>query len=57
MMGHREHLSGGDEFDAFSPTWRRMLNWRRGELKKVKRTFAKRARKETLEALRLRPED
>lgn len=43
MMGTRERLSG-DERDAFSRSSRRLLTWKRGELKQIKRRFWKRAR-------------
>ena len=44
MMGNRG-CRGGDEYDAFSRRARRLLYWQRGELKKIKRRFAKRMRK------------
>jgi len=50
MMGSRGRLTG-DEFDAFT-RWRRLLNWHRGALKKVKRSFAKRTRKAAKHGLR-----
>lgn len=43
MMGSRGNYNG-EESDAFSRRSRRMLSWGRGELKKVKRAFAKRSR-------------
>jgi hypothetical protein len=43
MMGNRGSANGLD-FDAFSRRARPMLSWRRGELRKIKRAFAKRAR-------------
>lgn len=43
MMGNRAKFSG-DESDAFSRRSRRLLPWRRGQLKGIKRRFAKRAR-------------
>lgn len=52
-MGNRGHLTG-DEFDAFT-RWRRLLNWRPGALKKIKRSFVKRSRKTA--RLSLRQED
>lgn len=45
MMRHREKLHGADEWDAFSRRSRRMLGWKRGELRRIKRGAAKRARK------------
>jgi hypothetical protein len=43
MMGNRESANGM-ECDAFSRRSRRMLSWRRSELRKVKCAFAKGAR-------------
>jgi hypothetical protein len=43
MMGSRGSANG-NECDAFSRRSRRMLSWRRGGLRKVKRAFAKRTR-------------
>lgn len=45
MMGHREQMKGGAEFDAFT-CWRKMMRWRPGEVKAVKRGFWKRQRRE-----------
>jgi hypothetical protein len=50
MMGSRDRLTA-DEFDAFT-RWRRLLHWRPGALKKVKRAFAKRSRKTAKAGLR-----
>lgn len=44
MMGSREHTSE-EEYDAFSRRIRRMLGWRRGELKRIKRRFSRRRRR------------
>jgi hypothetical protein len=44
MMGSRGY-KGGDECDAFSRRSRRLLNWRKGELRLIKRRFWKRDRK------------
>ena len=44
MMGSKGDYSGV-ECDAFSLRARRMIGWRRGEVRKIKRAFAKRARK------------
>ena len=44
MMGSRGYR-GGDECDAFSRRSRRMLCWKRGELRAIKRRFWKRTRK------------
>lgn len=43
MMGNRGS-SNGIECDAFSRRSRRMLSWKRGILRKVKRAFSKRVR-------------
>jgi len=45
MMGHRGEKKGGDEWDAFT-SWRRVVFWQRGELKRLKRRYAKRQRKD-----------
>lgn len=45
MMGHREKLKSGDEYDAVT-RWRRFLHWRAGQRKRVKRQLARRARRE-----------
>lgn len=44
MTGNRGCCSG-DECDAFSRRSRHLLHWRRGELRKIKRSFSKRMRK------------
>jgi len=44
MMGHREPKCGNDEWDAFT-SWRKVLFWQRGELRRIKRGFNKRQRK------------
>lgn len=43
MMGKRGRTNQ-DEHDAFSRWWRRQLRWRPGELKQIKRAFAKKVR-------------
>lgn len=45
MMGNRG-CADGDECDAFSRRSRRLLSWRSGELRKIKRRFSKRMRKQ-----------
>jgi hypothetical protein len=45
MMGHREPLKSGDEWDATSRRARKFLSFRPGERAAVKRQLAKRARK------------
>ena len=44
MMGNKG-AANGDEQDAFSRRSRRILHWKRGELKRIKRAFAKRTRR------------
>jgi hypothetical protein len=44
MMGHRETLKGGCEYDAFTD-WRKVLHWQPGELRKIKRGFNQRVRR------------
>ncbi len=45
MMGHRERLKGGDEWDALTRNWRSVLHWKPGQTRKAKRTFNKRVRR------------
>lgn len=45
MLGNRGELSAA-EWDAFSRRSRKLLHWRPGEIRKLKRAFAKRARQE-----------
>lgn len=45
MMGHREKLSGGDEWDALSHRAKRFYFWRAGMRKLAKRKFNKRIRR------------
>ncbi len=51
MMGHREKLKSGDEWDAFSRRSRKMLSWPSGALRKIKRAFWKRQRSRERAAL------
>jgi hypothetical protein len=44
MMGTKEKLKGGDEWDIFS-RWRKYTRTQRYEVQKVKRKFWKRVRK------------
>lgn len=44
MMGSRGGTTGS-EVDAFSRRSRRLVRWARGQLKKLKRAFAKRSRR------------
>ena len=50
MMGNGG-MRGAVEYDAFTG-WRRVLHWHRGQLKKVKRSFSKRMRRQARLALR-----
>jgi hypothetical protein len=51
MMGNRAKLNG-DEWDAFSRRSRRLLRWRSGEVKKIKRLFARKQRRRSLRAIK-----
>jgi len=44
MMGNRG-TANGDEHDAFSRRSRRLIRWKAGELKRIKRGYSKRIRK------------
>jgi len=44
MMGTREKLRGGDEYDALTRA-RRFFDWQPGHAASIKRRFWKRARK------------
>jgi hypothetical protein len=44
MLGHRGRLTAA-EWDAFSRRSRGILNWRSGEIAKLKRAYVKRVRK------------
>ena len=46
MMGHREPLKGGDEWDALTKGGRRVHSFKAGERKVIKRRFNKRVRKD-----------
>jgi hypothetical protein len=39
-----EHKSTEDEYDAFTK-WRRLLHWRRGEIKRIKQSSHRRDRR------------
>lgn len=43
-MGHREHLSDGDEWDALT-RGKRFYIWRAGDRKQIKRRFNRRIRR------------
>lgn len=51
MMGHREPLKNGTEWDAFTG-WRRFLRWKRGVLRQIKTKFNRRIRREAKRVLR-----
>lgn len=42
---------GGDECDAFSRRLRRIIVWRRGELREIKKAFSRRFRRAAKQAL------
>jgi len=44
MMGHRQKFASGDEWDWCSRRSRRILNWKPGDGRKVKRRLARRER-------------
>ncbi len=47
MMGHREPMKDGDELDALSSRMSRRVNcFSRGQIRKIKRKFNKRVRKD-----------
>lgn len=48
MMGHREELKGGFEWDAFTG-WRRVHNWNPGVRRYIKARFNRRVRREAKE--------
>jgi hypothetical protein len=55
MMGHRETMRSGDEYDAFHRISRRLLNSfrRSGVAHFVKKKFSRRVRHEARQAARL----
>ncbi|MFD2677999.1 hypothetical protein [Camelimonas lactis] len=55
MMGTRSRFTN-EEFDAFTG-WRRLLNWRPGHLKRIKRQFWRRTRRQARRELRASVED
>jgi hypothetical protein len=55
MMGNRG-TTNGREADAFSHKSRRLLHWRPGELKQLKRAFSKRMRRMSEPRLTEKPE-
>lgn len=55
MMGHREHLKHGDEYDAVSRKWKNVMHWRSGERKAIKKRLSRRVRQEAKEQTVLLP--
>ena len=51
MMGHREPLKGGDEYDALTKGGKRVHSFRPGQRKATKRKFWKRQRAAIRQAL------
>lgn len=53
MMGHREPLKGGDEWDVFTG-WRKVLKYtaRAGVCRAIKTKFNRRQRRESKEEIR-----
>lgn len=47
MMGHREPMKGGDEYDALSKRAKRFHKWRAGVRAWIKRKFNKRVRQDS----------
>ncbi len=45
-MSKRIPMKGGDEYDGLSKSSRKFYIWSRGQLKKIKRRYNKRFRKE-----------
>jgi len=52
MMGRRQTLRGGDEWDVASRKARRIVPMGRGVIKQVKRRMNKRARQEARQGVR-----
>jgi len=55
-MGNRG-AACGDEYDAFSRVWRKLVHWRVGEVAKIKRRFRKRVRLQSRREDRARATD
>lgn len=53
MMGHKEPMKGGLEYDAFTG-WRRVLIWRAGQRKRTKQAFSRRVRRRRKRELQLK---
>ena len=52
MMGHRGKLKSGAEYDALTRWRKRILHWKPGETRQVKRKYNKRQRKQAKGELR-----
>ena len=50
VMGHREKLISGDEYDVLTQ-WRRVHAYKAGTVKAIKRKFNKRTRRQAKESL------
>ena len=50
MMGHKEKMDAGDEFDVFT-RWRKYISWNRGEIRKIKKMFTRRIRRKVKQKL------
>ena len=59
MMGHREKLKGGGEYDAFSRNWRKLYCYLHNTkaLSKIKKGFWGRHRAEVRQALKQEAHD
>lgn len=55
MMGHREPMKSGDEYDALTRA-KRFYKWRPGMRAWVKRKFSKRLRREARSVIRAHSE-
>jgi hypothetical protein len=51
MMGHREKLRDGDEYDVFTK-WRKIILWARGEVRRIKKRFTRRIRRKVKQVLK-----
>lgn len=49
MMGHRDKLKSGDEWDGLSRRSKGLFNWRSGARKLLKRAVNKRSRRRDIE--------
>jgi len=51
MMGHKEKLKSGDEYDVVTK-WRQVYSWKPGVLKRIKRQLNKRIRQSVKHQIR-----